>query len=78
MQENWRLAAAYSYLDNLGSRASAWEFLRRNSEYRTAYRAIGSKDDAASVAQRWGCAADPDLRADRVEVVWVPILKLPQ
>jgi hypothetical protein len=78
MQKNWRLAAAYSYAADLGSRAFAWEFLRRNSEYRTAYRAIASKDDAALVAQRWGCMADPDLRADRVEVVWEPIAKLPQ
>jgi Family of unknown function (DUF6499) len=78
MRENWRLAAAYSYSDDLGSRALAWEFLRRNSKYRSAYRAIGSEDDAASVAQRWGCAADPDLRADRVGVVWPPIVNLPQ
>jgi len=72
MQENWRLATAYSYLDVHGSRAFAWEFLRRNSDYRAAYRAIRSKDDASLVAQRWGCAADPDLRADRVEIIGCP------
>jgi hypothetical protein len=68
MREDWRLATAYSYLDGLGSKAFAWEFLRRNSEYRAAYRSISSAEDAALVAQRWGWAADPDLRADQVNM----------
>jgi hypothetical protein len=66
--QNWRFATAYSYLDDLGSTAFVWEFLRRNADYRAAYRAIGSEDDAALVARRWGCAIDPDLCADRTLV----------
>jgi hypothetical protein len=69
MKETWRLATAYSYLDGLGSEAFAWEFLRRNPDYRAAYRSISSADDVALVAQRWGWATDPDLRADQVSMI---------
>lgn len=64
MAEIWSLEAD-SYLESLAIKAFAWEFLRRNSEYQADYRSIASGGDAASVAQRWGCAVDPNLRADR-------------
>jgi hypothetical protein len=74
-------ADAYTYLDLLGSTAFAWEFLRRNSAYRAAYRLIASNDDAAAetseqIAQQWGLhfMADPDRRADRAHVAWLPHL----
>jgi hypothetical protein len=50
----------------LTPKAVAWEFLRRNSDYRAAYLSIAHERDAAAVASYWGCAVDPDLRADRV------------
>ena len=70
MQTDWRVTDSYRYLDHLGPKAFAWEFLRRNPEYRTAYRSISSAEDAASVAQRWGYTTDPDLPADPGRVVW--------
>jgi hypothetical protein len=75
MQENWRLAEAYSYLVNLGPAAFAWEFLRRNSDYRNDYRSA-RKGDTAQLAKRWGTAANPDLRADQVLDVWLHIAEM--
>jgi hypothetical protein len=71
MAETWSLEE-----DSLAMKAFAWEFLRRNSEYRAAYRSIASEGDAASVAQRWGCAVDPDLRADRATLEKLQIAKV--
>jgi hypothetical protein len=80
-ESDWPSADAYTYLDALGSTAFAWEFLRRNSVYRAAYQLIASNGDAApetseQFAQQWGLhfMADPDLRADRASVVWLPHL----
>jgi hypothetical protein len=69
MQENWRIAASYDYLDNLGSIAFGWEFLRRNPDYRADFKSIMSNEDATLVTQRWGCATDPDLRADHAPTI---------
>jgi hypothetical protein len=75
---DWQAADAYTYLDFLGSTAFAWEFLRRNSDYQAAYRAIASAGDTTpetseQVAQQWGLhfMADPDLRTDRAHVAWL-------
>jgi Family of unknown function (DUF6499) len=70
MREEWSLAETYSYLDNLGSKALAWEFVRRNSDYRAAYRFIVG-GFATLFAQRWGCVIDPDLRADQAPIEWL-------
>lgn len=76
---NWQAAGTYSYLDDVGSTGFAWEFLRRNSDYQEDYQSIASQGDAAPempepLARRWGLrfAADPDLRADRAHIVWLP------
>jgi hypothetical protein len=53
--ENWQSAEAYAYIDDLGPLAYAWEFLRRNPDYR---------GEAALFAKRWGFVANPDQRAD--------------
>jgi hypothetical protein len=78
---SWLNADAYTYLNNLGSAAFAWEFLRRNPSYRAAYQSIIDNSDATPelserTAQRWGLqfAVAPDLRADRAPVVWLPHL----
>ena len=68
--EKWHLADAYGYLDDLGSKAYAWEFLRRNSDYRVAYRFIAA-GVMALFAQHWSCVVDPDLRADSAPVAWL-------
>jgi hypothetical protein len=49
-ESDWRAATAYiyTYLDDFGSMAFAWELVRRNSAYRAAYFSIASGDDAAS------------------------------
>jgi hypothetical protein len=70
MQQGWRFGSPYSYLIDLASKAFGWEFLRRNAEYGVAHRSIASENDAAFVARRWGCAADPGLRADQVAIIW--------
>ena len=70
MKEDWRADDSYSYLENLGPMALAWEFQRRNSDYRAAWRSIVA-GIGASLAQRWGCVVDPDLRADHVSVAWL-------
>jgi hypothetical protein len=59
LKSNWRAADAYTYLNDLGSTAFAWEFLRRNAEYQRAYRSVIGEADANPVmseplAQRWG------------------------
>jgi Family of unknown function (DUF6499) len=56
---DWRSAAAYTYLDDLGSTAFAWEFLRRNSDYQHDYRSIlddagTSPETSEPLARRWG------------------------
>lgn len=38
---DWRSAAAYAYLDNLSRSEFAWEFLRRNPDYRRDHQVIG-------------------------------------
>jgi len=55
----WRSAAAYEYLKDLNPTELAWEFLRRNPNYRRDYRtAIGGTADQAeisvTVVLRWG------------------------
>jgi hypothetical protein len=77
----WKHADAYNYLDDLGSIAFAWEFLRRNAAYQAACQLIAGNIDAPpemseQVAQQWGLQflADPGLRADRARVIWLPHL----
>jgi hypothetical protein len=71
MQNDWRLVETYSYLMNLGPAAIAWEFLRRNPDYRADYKSLASEGNAALLCRRWGCAANPNLSADQVSVVWL-------
>lgn len=57
--ESWRSEAAYDYIDKLTPGDLAWEFLRRNPEYRQSYQemlAIGrlTEDVAREFAEQWG------------------------
>lgn len=57
--DNWRSQAAYDYIDTLTPGDLAWEFLRRNPEYRQSYDellATGQlkSEKAPEFAQQWG------------------------
>ena len=54
-KEDWRSPAAYESAKRLESAGLAWEFLRRNPEYRADYRAAAEDDDGADArAAVWG------------------------
>jgi hypothetical protein len=61
---NWRSPAAYAYLSNLSTADLAFEFLRRNPEYRADFQRASEKDALGggaeaprlSLARRWGLA----------------------
>lgn len=54
----------------------AWEFLRRNPDYRSAYTAWrrDRREPLAPIDRRWGLrfAADPALAAEEARVFWLP------
>jgi hypothetical protein len=57
--ESWRSETAYDYIDKLTPGDLAWEFLRRNPDYRKSYEeavAAGrlTEDVAREFAQIWG------------------------
>jgi hypothetical protein len=57
--ENWRSEAAYDYIDKLTPGDLAWEFLRRNPEYRRSYKELVAhgrltEDIARALAEQWG------------------------
>jgi hypothetical protein len=65
---DWRTGAYYEDLFDVDLPGMAWEWLRRNSRYRSAWR-IASRDRAAPVSQSFGleryenpCLAAPDAR----------------
>ena len=53
---DWRSPEAYSKLQNVDLTGLAWEYLRRNPEYRKNYRALENPLDAAPAEFRnkWG------------------------
>jgi hypothetical protein len=58
---DWRLAAHYTYVDHLSPAELAWEFLRRNPDYRRDYGATaGDARDRAELPEalilHWGLA----------------------
>ena len=54
--EDWRSPAAYQYAANMEPASLAWEFLRRNPDYRNAYKAAPVQADGGTdgPARRWG------------------------
>ncbi|MCV0368934.1 DUF6499 domain-containing protein [Filomicrobium sp.] len=72
-EENWRSSAAYDYLDSLPAADLAWEFLRRNEEYRREYSeivAIADPDDPRKqrFSQHWGLSFRPRSERSRAGV----------
>lgn len=58
-EESWRSEAAYDYIDQLTTSDLAWEFLRRNPDYRTTFQELLlsgrlSDETATSFAEQWG------------------------
>ena len=74
----WRDAAAYDYFDDLTPEQTAFEFLRRDAGYVTAYEAAAdfpeTEETRSALAARRGLrfAVDPALRADERPVLWLP------
>lgn len=67
MQEgtDWRQNAHYDYIEHLDAGDIAWEFLRRNADYKRAYQQIPKRRGATEpFTRRWGlrfpgCASAP-------------------
>ncbi|MPZ44230.1 MAG: DUF2285 domain-containing protein [Betaproteobacteria bacterium] len=69
----WHPHAGYLYALLLGAPALAWEYLRRNPEYRQDWRRQG----ASAAAGRWGLRLfeDPELDARDACPIWTPDLE---
>ncbi|MEV1530373.1 DUF2285 domain-containing protein [Pseudomonas aeruginosa] len=69
--EQWYPTAAYLYVLHLDDLALAWEYLRRNPEYRRDWRDRQRRPEAA---QRWGLRLleDPRLDARDAHPAWFP------
>ncbi|ESQ97729.1 TPA: DUF2285 domain-containing protein [Pseudomonas aeruginosa] len=69
--EQWYPAAAYLYVLHLDDLALAWEYLRRNPEYRRDWHNRQRRPEAA---QHWGLRLleDPDLDARDAQPAWFP------
>jgi hypothetical protein len=58
-QGRWRISTAYDYVNELDAPDLAWEFLRRNPEYRQDYarlkqRGLDEDQAAAALSAKWG------------------------
>lgn len=68
--DGWRSDTAYDYVDALTPSQLAWEFLRRNPEYRKAFQELVSggrisPQDAVAFARQWGLRFPGRATADR-------------
>jgi hypothetical protein len=82
---DWRSPESVQDLKDLDRSALAWEFLRRNPEYRAHYsdiveriksRVISEDDALSELSRRWGCLfiRDPDLPPSGPPLLWRPEL----
>lgn len=55
-EEAWRSRTAYTYANSMDAAGLAWEFLRRNTDYRAIFEdAAGQADHGPNgPARRWG------------------------
>jgi hypothetical protein len=81
---DWRSPETADVVKDLDRSALAWEFLRRNPEFRQHYtsvlerigsKAVSEEDALAELCHRWGCLTlrDPRL-ADSGPILWCPEL----
>jgi hypothetical protein len=70
--DHWQPSAAYLYILHLDGPALAWEYLRRNPEYRRAWRCHQRRPQHE--AHRWGLRLleDPTLDAREAHPDWFP------
>ena len=80
-RSDWRSSSAAETLSQLDRAGFAWEFLRRNPDYRKDYSRIaddaeGGAQAAATIGERWGLVfrLPPELPAADAPVVWRPEL----
>ncbi|HEV2039258.1 MAG TPA: DUF6499 domain-containing protein, partial [Casimicrobiaceae bacterium] len=68
----WRASAAYLYVLRLDGASLAWEYLRRNLDYRRDW--VLFPHDRDCIAQRWQLASleDPGMDARVVQPLWRP------
>jgi hypothetical protein len=82
---DWRSAEAADALKDLDRSGVAWEFLRRDPEYREHYASVVARIESdaispdtglAELSDRWGCMfiRDPSLPADADSLIWRPEL----
>jgi hypothetical protein len=71
--DTWRPTAAYFYLLQLDPIALAWEYLRRNSNFRRNWERSGSREDVCQ-AHHWGLRGleDPCLDCRSALPRWIP------
>ena len=73
--EPWHPTAAYLYVLHLDGPALAWEYLRRNPDYRLDWLRRGRRPQPAhQAAHRWGLRLleDPALDAREAQPAWFP------
>jgi len=70
--EHWYPTAAYLYVLHLDASALAWEYLRRNPDYRRDW--LRHRRHSPDVAQHWGLhfLENPALDARDAHPVWFP------
>ena len=52
---DWRFPAAYKHAKHIPAAGFAWEYLRRNDEYRQDFQIVASTGrDLEAFAHRWG------------------------
>jgi hypothetical protein len=72
---HWHPAAAYLYVLHLDGPALAWEYLRRNPDYRLDWhQQLDRRTLEADAAPRWGLRLleDPDRDSRDAEPDWIP------
>jgi len=85
---DWRSPEAADALKDLDRSGLAWEFLRRNPEFREHYASILERTESnalseeaalAELSDRWGCLIlrDPSLPSSSGPMVWCPELLAP-
>jgi hypothetical protein len=69
----WRRREAFEYVESLAGPLLAWEYLRRNLSYRTAWH-LCDPTVAETAGHDWGLLRllDPDLDARAVVPIWRP------
>ena len=70
--DRWQVAAAYLYVLHLDSSSLAWEYLRRNPDYRRQWERARRTADAASSAWLLAALEDPRLDARIAQPLWKP------